>query len=498
MARIKAVPAPTGGWNARDSLDQMPESDAILLENWIPRAGRCELRKGFSQYVSGLGNDVRTLAAYDGFGTRKFLAAANGNIWDISTSTPSSLVSSLTNDYWQTINFDGKLGLVNGADNPKTYDGSTVSNMTVSGTGLTVTNLVNISQFKSRSYFCENSSLSFWYSAVNTLGGALTEFPLERVTERGGYLMATGTWTRDAGSGPDDVFVAVTSNGEVIVYQGSDPGTSYSWSLVGRYHTAPPLGRRCLLRVGGELIILTKDGYVPMSAVINGLRGSSKATVSDKIRGQVVEDAQNYGSNQGWEGVFYPRGGLALFNVPVAVDLTYVQHVVNTSDNPGAWCKFTNWNARCFGIYNDRLYFGGDGTVYLADDTTRSDNGAAIAADGKQAFNYLGSRTNIKQFTGLKPIMSADGNLTVSTAFAVDQGNYSDFSSTSITVSSGASWDTGTWDTDDWAGSYNPINYWAPCNNIGYNVSGRLRVSVSGQDVRWFATNYMFNPGGLL
>lgn len=497
MANIKAVPSPTGGWNARDSLDQMPESDAVLLENWIPRAGRCELRKGFSAYASGLGGNVRTLAAYDGFGTRKFIAAANGNLWDITTSTPSSLASALTSDYWQTLNFDGKLGLVNGSDAPKSYDGSTVSNMTATGSGLTNTNLINISQFKSRSYFCEVGSLSFWYSAVNTLGGALTEFPLERVTERGGYLMATGTWTRDAGSGPDDVFVAVTSNGEVIVYQGSDPGTAYSWSLVGRYHTAPPLGRRCLLKVGGELIILTKDGYVPMSAVINGLRGSNKATVSDKIRGQVVQDAQSYGSNQGWEGVFYPRGGLALFNVPVFVDLTYIQHVVNTSDNPGAWCKFTNWNARCFGIYNDRLYFGGDGIVYLADDVL-NDSGAAIVADGKQAFNYLGSRANIKQFAGMKPIMSADGDITISTAFSVDFGNYSDFAATAISAGSGGSWDTADWDTSDWAGNQNQINYWAPCNNIGYNVSGRVRVSVTGQSVLWYATNYLYNPGGLL
>ena len=34
-----AIPAPVGGWNARDSLDAMPPTDAIKLVNWIPRAG---------------------------------------------------------------------------------------------------------------------------------------------------------------------------------------------------------------------------------------------------------------------------------------------------------------------------------------------------------------------------------------------------------------------------------------------------------------------------
>lgn len=497
MAKVKAVPAPTGGWNARDSDDQMPEADAKLLENWIPRAGHCALRKGFSEYVNGLGGYVKTLAQYDGFGTRKFIAAANGNLWDVSSSTESSLASGFGSDYWQHINFDGKLGLVNGTDLPKSYNGAAVSSLAVSGSGLTVSNLVNISQFKGRSYFCESESLSFWYSPVNTLGGVLTEFPLERVTERGGYLMATGTWTRDGGSGPDDVFVAVTSNGEVIVYQGSDPGTAHAWSLIGRYHTAPPIGRRCLLKVGGELIIITKDGYVPMGAVINGLRGDSKATISDKIRGQVVNDAQNYGSSVGWQGIFYPRGGLAVFNVPISENTTYVQHVVNTSDNPGAWCKFTGWNAVCFGIYNDRLYFGGNGFIYLADDVL-NDNGATIAADAKTAFNYVGDRAHIKQFTGMRPVLTADGNITVSTASAVDFGNYTPLTATSITIAEGADWDTADWDTADWAGIQNRINYWAPCNNIGYNVSARVRVDISNQDVRWYSINYLFKTGGVL
>jgi hypothetical protein len=497
MARLKAVPAPTGGWNRRDSEDQMPETDAIVLDNWIPRAGRCELRRGYSEYVTGLGDNVYTLAQFDGTGTRKFIAAADGNLWDISTSTPSSLISSLTDDYWQTLNFDGKLGLVNGVDAPLSYDGSSVSSMTVSGSGLTVANLVNVSEFKSRTYFCEKNSLSFWYSAVNTLGGVLTKFPLGRVTSRGGYLMATGAWSRDSGSGPDDVFVAVTSNGEVIVYAGDDPGLAHAWSLIGKYHIAPPLGRRCLIRIGGELAIITTDGIVPMSAVINGLRGDSKATVSDKIRGQVIEDAQLYGSSQGWEGVFYPRSGLALFNVPVSPDVTYTQYVLNTSDNPGAWCRFTGWNSRCFGTYNDRLYFGGDGAVYLADEG-RNDNGASISADAKTAFNYLSDRARIKLFSGMRPVMSADGDITVSTASAVDFGNYSAITSVTIQLPSGAAWDEAEWDEEEWISQPNRINYWAPCNNIGYNVSGRIKVDVSGQEVRWFSINYLFNPGGLI
>ena len=498
-ARSLSFPAPVGGWNARDSLDQMAPEDAIILDNWLPRSGRCEVRKGYSSHATGLGADVRTLAEYDGAGTKKLLAGANGNIFDAtSAGAASSLASGFSEDFWQYTNFDGSTGFVNGTDAPQIYNGSTVGAMTVSGTGLTVTSLINVSSHKSRTYFCEVSSLSFWYSAVNTLGGALTEFPLGRVTNRGGYLMATGTWTRDSGSGPDDVFVAVTSNGEVIVYAGGNPGDASDWSLIGRYQTAPPLGRRCLLNIGGDLIILTKDGYMPMTAIINGLRGSSKATVSDKIRGQVVRDAQSYSGNEGWQAVFYPRGGFALVNVPLVVDATYQQHVVNTSDNPGKWCRFTGIQARCWAVYNDRLYFGGDGVVYLADDGY-ADNSGNIETDAQTAFNYLNNRTNLKQFQAIQPVLSSDGSLSLSAISAVDFSTPSaSYFGSPTSIPSGSQWDVAAWDVASWAGGEAITQEWQSAGGIGRNISLRVKTRTQGQQVSWYATNYLYSVGGLV
>lgn len=496
-AKIKSIPAPIGGWNVRDSIDMMPEEDALTLDNWVPRAGKMELRGGYTSYATTLGGAVRTLAEFSIGATRKFIAAANGNIWDISSAgAGSSLASGFANDYWQSTTMNSKMVLVNGADAPQEYDGSTVGAATISGSGLTVADLANVTTYKSRNYYCESGSLSFWYTAVNAHAGALTEFPLSRVTSMGGYLMAIGTWTRDSGSGPDDVFVAITSMGEVIVYSGSDPSTDFS--LIGRYYSAPPIGRRCTLNVGGELIFITKDGYVPVSTVIGGLR-SDKSSVSDKIRGKVVEDAKNFGGNQGWEAVFYPRGGYALFNVPLTVDSTYQQHVVNTSDNPGAWARFTGWNARCFATYNDRLYFGGDSTVYLADDSGYSDGGGNIETDAIPAFNYMGSRQRIKQLTGVQPVIGSEGDLSISVAVATDFNTPSNEYITSTTTPSGAAWDAEYWDVPDWAGFDNSVTRnWQAANNIGYTATARIRTRTSGQSLSWYSQNWMVKYGGLL
>lgn len=54
----QAIPAPIGGWNARDALDAMPPTDAIKLVNWIPRAGFVQSRGGYAVHAAGLGAPV--------------------------------------------------------------------------------------------------------------------------------------------------------------------------------------------------------------------------------------------------------------------------------------------------------------------------------------------------------------------------------------------------------------------------------------------------------
>lgn len=112
-----AIPAPIGGWNARDSLDAMPPTDAIKLVNWIPRAGYVQSRGGYAIHAAGLGGPVPTVVPYRGL-TSKLLAAADGEIFDVSTSTPSSLGTGFTSDRWQTANHSTKLIFVNGEDAP--------------------------------------------------------------------------------------------------------------------------------------------------------------------------------------------------------------------------------------------------------------------------------------------------------------------------------------------------------------------------------------------
>lgn len=492
MAKVKPVPAPVGGWNARDSLDGMKEDEAYLLDNWIPDVGKCRLRNGYSSYATGMTSNVETLAEFNSGATHKFLAASNGNIWDISSAgAASSLGSGFGNNRWQWVNFDAKLGLVNGADAPQVYDGSTLGAMTISGSGLTVSTLIGVNSFKSRTYFWANNSQDFWYSAVDTLGGALTKFPLSRVGTFGGYLMSMSTWTRDGGAGADDLAVFTMSSGEVIVYSGSDPGSDFS--LIGIFHIGAPLSIRGTVKIGADLVVMTKNGYVPLSKVLPGLQNTQ--AISDQISGAVSDAAQSFASNYGWQAILYPRGNLLMFNVPATTNATYYQHVFNTIT--GKPCRFKGINARCWGIFQDKLYFGGSGSVYLFDDGA-SDNGSNIEGDAITAPNYLGSRGNQKLLTGIQAILSSDGDLPVATAIGVDFTIPSIPVNASTYAASGAVWDTATWDDADWTGGDVVTKQWHSASGMGFNFMTRLKVAVNSQTANWYSTNYMFKPGGLI
>lgn len=94
-----AIPAPIGGWNARDALDKMDASDAVKLVNWIPRGSYVQSRGGYTVLQSGLGGSVETLAPYAG-NSNLLLAAADGKFWDV-TITPVTIASGFTSDRWQ-------------------------------------------------------------------------------------------------------------------------------------------------------------------------------------------------------------------------------------------------------------------------------------------------------------------------------------------------------------------------------------------------------------
>ena len=80
-ANVDSLPAPVGGWNARDSLANMEPVDAVSLVNLFPTVSSVVLRGGYTKHATGLDGEVQTLMTYSaGATTELFAVTETGKI----------------------------------------------------------------------------------------------------------------------------------------------------------------------------------------------------------------------------------------------------------------------------------------------------------------------------------------------------------------------------------------------------------------------------------
>ena len=490
------VPAPMGGLNTRDSVDMVPPTDAIRLDNFFPARSHVQVRNGYEDHVTGLPSTVQSLMVYNS-GTANTMFAASGTaVYNVTSAgaVGSAVITSLSNAKFQWVNTTTSGGsflfICNGADAPRHWNGSAWATPTLSG--VTATDIINVAIFKERLFFVFNDSLTFGYLGVNAVAGAVGEFNLGSVFSLVGQIQSIGTWTRDGGAGPEDNIIFWTDQGEIAMYAGTDPSDASLWKLVGVYRVGRPIGRRCLMNVGSDCYLITENGILPMTQVLGTGEAAPNRAISDKISLTYNESVVSYRDTFGWESQLYPRGGYGLFNAPASTGGEFVQYVVNLET--GAWARFRDQNAYTWAVFDSDLYFGGNTKVHKAD-TGTDDAGTAIQATAKTAFIYFGGRTGPNRYTAIRPVMASNSELTVSIGFDVDYRDGTSTLTPSTGTSDAATWDVATWDVSAWAAPINTKLEWLSVAQIGWNAAVRLRTMTDAQSVRWLATDVRFEQG---
>jgi hypothetical protein len=504
-AIVETIPAPIGGVNARDALAEMPPTDAIIADNWFCRPSYLEVRNGSQSWVTGLPAAVETVMAYNGLTARKLFCVSQGKIYDITTQGSAvSLVSGLGTSRLQHAMFNSGSGNVliwaDGTDVPQYYNGSAWANTTINASGLTPSNLITVTVHQQRCWYIENNTMNVWYTAPQAFQGAVTLFPLGQLFRMGGTLMQMASWTIDNVAGINDYAAFITTEGEVALYQGYDPSQQSTWSLVGIFQIGRPIGRRCITKFGSDVLCLTADGLTPLSkALLTDRTMGAAAQVTYKIVNAISLDMQNYAANFGWQVIYYPLGNKLIVNVPENVNTTMHQWVKNTTrQDDGGWSRFRNWNANCWEVQQDALYYGGSQAVYLAD-SGNSDAGMAITVDCKPAFSYFNVTGQLKIFEFARPVFQS--SQVVSPAFTVNV-DFADLTASSIPLFSGTGslWDVSPWDITPW-GDNTPsitVKNWIGVSGYGYAACGRVSMQVRGVTCQWYSTDYMFQLGGPL
>lgn len=483
VARGASLPACTAGWDTVTPLANMEPNKAILMDNYFPQPGYIELRRGHLEWAdTETADPVESIMPYQALqpADDKLFAATDTDIWDVTVGSAVSVQNTLTNGRWQYVGFanDGGnfLWLCNGADLSRYWDGTVWTDVVLSGDITDSSQVINAAVFKNMIWLCRVDDLGAYYLATDAVAGACTLFSLQGVFTKGGYLMAIGTWSLDGGNGPDDYIAFISSRGEVAIYTGTNPATDFA--LVGVYTMGPPIGRRCLTKVGADLVIICVDGVLPLSkALIADRAAIINSSITRNIQPTVNESARKWRLNFGWEFTPYPLGTAVFLNVPAQENIEQQQYVMNTVT--GAWCRFKGWNANCFCVFQERLFFGGnDGFVYEAD-VGGNDNGLPIQAEVRSAFNYFDTRGQQKRWTMCRPLLITNGAVVPALGLNVDFGEGSIPVPPEVILSQGALWDVATWDIDLWPVERTFVIDWQTVAGIGYCASIVMTVNVN-------------------
>jgi len=504
---VISIDAPVEGWNAFDGLDSMPATAAVILENIIPGAGRADTRGGSDVFAdTGTGDPVESIMPLNGNEEYFLIAASGGGLFDITGGSVSTLVAEETysNDRWQHSNFrkqdeSSVLIMTNGEDSTQVFNGVSVSNLVITGsTGLPNSQFVGSLLFKGRMYYWFDNDNSFWFAQAGSYQGVLKEFDLGSQTQLGGHLVAMSSWTQqDSGDGKDDFLVFLFSTGETLIYQGDDPETIGFFELVGRYQMGEPMGVRGFTKYGSDLIVMTKDGYVALSTIVQQGRISDVPAFSRLIHTAITERTSSKSDLFGWECVMFQREGLFIFNVPLS-GTTFEQHVMNTVTQ--RWCKFTGLNPICLAVQDSRLYGGRpDGTVNELLSGT-SDAGVAINFSCLYAYNGFDNYGYQKLLTAAQ-IISTHPNPS-----EIELSGFADYDSLpNLSPLPGqAATDECIWGLESGGGSVWDEDYWVADDNVattkgwqnvsasGYAVALLVRFALTNDRVTWRSTGLRY------
>jgi hypothetical protein len=368
---------------------------------------------------------------------------------------------------------------------------------TIGITGVNSNTFIGVNLFKNRLYFTQKDTLSCWYLDVDAISGPASPLYFGGIARNSGYLQAMGTWTLDAGQGADDYAVFVTSMGEVIVYNGTDPDNADTWALKGVWQLGQTFSRRCFYKFAGDLLLLTQDGLVPLASALQSSRLDPRVNLTDKIYFAVSQAASLYKDLFGWQINYYASSNMLILSIPTSTGMEqFVMHNITK-----AWGRFTGIQGYCWEVSGEaEMHFGGDGYVGLFYDSY-SDNGANITATAQQAYSYFESAGQLKRFMMVRPILQSTGGVpNVVCGLSVDFDTQSQLGQVQFnpsTLTDGV-WDGSRWDQANWSGGLITTKIWQGVTGLGFAGSINLNVAARNIELHWASTDYVMERGGVL
>lgn len=481
--QVVEYPAPTGGLDTAAIKAGRPGNTALVMDNLIPDSQGVRPRSG-SRKVFSLGsaysstNKIERLISFTLTGetfaaTPTSLYAFDENTTPLAdTAAPTAAYSSQTSSDYGAVEMataGGKfITLVNGVNDALIYNGTTFS--PVGGGTYTITQAQSDGQggtsqvaydtsdwsygwaHQGRQYFVEKGTMKAWYLGTNSIQGEAKFLTLAGVFSKSSELLFGTSFSTDSGAGIDDFNVFVSAEGEVAIYQGTDPSNINTWALKGLFEIGRPLGKNAHFSIAGDVIIATVDGLVPLSAVltkdVSELRLFSLSAAIEPDIDLEIRLADPYASAK-WKMVKSDHHGLGFLVLPRRNQPERHLYVVNLRNR--AWCRFTGWRVEDMISLDTHVFFT-DGQYVYEGLVTGRDDGEIIQHQLLTAHDNLGSEGRQKIIHKAKVNLVTSSHINVHLDIArnneaptpvypeaTDTLDYSD-----------AIWGTAVWDTATW------------------------------------------------
>lgn len=430
-AKYAHLPAPVGGINSIGGAGDIPPTDALLMCNLVGSQYGIKVRPGYanSYYINGA--SVRSILPFYGSandGSQDALFEAHsakitGLVGSLATYTFGTQTGNA--GYCTAVEFntsadrylvvcDEVNGLVVYAQSTNTWAAVTMGNGAGQISGVDPATFCHVTVFKNRLWFVQKNSTLAWYLGTNAVFGAATSFDFGPRMKAGGDLRGLFNWSYDGGNGIDTLLVGISGGGDIVIYQGTDPATAASFGLKGTWSVAGvPAGRRIATDYGGDLLVLSTAGVIPLSRLVVGGSDIDKSQYSTyKISNAFSAAMAAYSANMGWGVFLNPADSTLLINVPNGSSQIAFQFVMSLPTK--AWSQYgDDGSTTCLGYpmlhagtWRGSLYFGAGQNVHQVTSTTYEDidNSGTHTIEWQllTAFTDAGSPTQ-KQITQIRP-----------------------------------------------------------------------------------------------
>ena len=365
-------------------------------------------------------------------------------------------------------------------------------------------NFAFVCVWKERLWFIEKDSTRAWYLPTKQLYGTATSFDFGAKMRAGGILVGLYNWSYDAGSGMDSLLVGISSGGDVVIYQGTDPSSANTFMSNGCWFLGGvPYGRHIATEHGGDLLVVSLLGVIPLSKLVVGQpieEQSQYATA--KVQNLFNVLASTYKTLQGWALHIHPEDNALLVLVPSANGQATGQLAMSFATK--GWSRYRGLPLLSAGVWNGQLYFGTpDGRVCInagyLDGLTLADPNAytPIQFYGLSAFSNLGNARQ-KQIQMIRPsVLSQSPSPLIQCTAKYGYDMIEPAPPTGAASGQNGTWDNATWDSDVWGGDYSASQPLRGATGMGreaaiaFQGEAISRTTLVGFDV-------YFTQGGLL